>query len=283
MPGATAGGPDLHGHPSTTFPLLQSVVTINSAGLTADTATTNAGGTLTFDSGRDTLVLTSNNSAVGISHVSLPEQDWGPLHYTGTTGTKDITVQMPNPATTGLSWTSYGTWDATTLANNSHTEAAFVTGYQTPVGAMPGSGMAGYAGSVSGQVIVSRAGNPNGPASLPLSGDGIMAAHFDSGNVFGTFSNMFVTAESGKLPWNSVYLAGSISGANMFSGITAAASAPGNAGSLSASATGTFAGTFFGPHADELGAVWSLSDGTGAALGTFGAKKDPGCPGCWDY
>lgn len=283
MPGAIAGGPDLHAHPITIFPLLQSVVTINSAGLLADTSTTNAGGTLAFDSAREEVVLNLNNSAVGISHVALPEQDWGPLHYTGTSGSKDITVEMAKPATTNLSWTSYGTWNATTLADNSHSEAAFVTGYQTPIGAMPTSGMAGYAGTVSGQLIVTRAGSPNGVASLALSGDGVIAAHFDSGNVVGSFSNMFVTGDSGRLPWNSVYLSGVISGVNMFGGTTFAASAPGNAGSLGASATGSFAGTFFGPHADELGAVWSLSDGSGAAFGTFGAKKDPGCPGCWDY
>jgi hypothetical protein len=38
------------------------------------------------------------------------------------------------------------------------------------------------------------------------------------------------------------------------------------------------AGMFFGPNAEELGAVWTLSDGIGAAIGTIGAKHDP-----WGY
>jgi hypothetical protein len=38
--------------------------------------------------------------------------------------------------------------------------------------------------------------------------------------------------------------------------------------SLSASATGHIDGAFYGPAAQNLGAVWSLSDGTGSALGS---------------
>jgi hypothetical protein len=37
---------------------------------------------------------------------------------------------------------------------------------------------------------------------------------------------------------------------------------------LSGSATGHIDGAFFGPAAQNLGAVWSLNDGSGAALGT---------------
>ena len=35
------------------------------------------------------------------------------------------------------------------------------------------------------------------------------------------------------------------------------------------------AGLFFGPAAEELGAVWTLSDGTRTAIGTIGAKTGP--------
>ena len=82
---------------------------------------------------------------------------------------------------------------------------------------------------------------------------------------------------AGTQPWNSVALSATISGAS-FTGNTAATSAPGNSASLSSSATGTIDGMFFGPKADEIGAVWNLHDGAGTAIGTIGGKYDP-----WGY
>jgi hypothetical protein len=44
---------------------------------------------------------------------------------------------------------------------------------------------------------------------------------------------------------------------------------------MSSAATGTFKGAFYGPNANELGAIWSLSeptsDGGKSALGVIGA------------
>jgi hypothetical protein len=71
-----------------------------------------------------------------------------------------------------------------------------------------------------------------------------------------------------------VILSGTIS-SNVFSGQTAANSAPGNSLSLKATAVGAITGGFYGPAADNVGAVWTLSngDGTGAAAGALGAAK----------
>jgi len=75
--------------------------------------------------------------------------------------------------------------------------------------------------------------------------------------------------QQNQQPWNDVSVAGTIAmGTNKFSGTTAATSSPGTPMSLSASATGHIDGAFYGPAAQNLGAVWSLSDGTGSALGT---------------
>ena len=69
--------------------------------------------------------------------------------------------------------------------------------------------------------------------------------------------------------WNDVSITANIAaGSNTFNGTTAAASAPGLPMSLSGSAVGKINGAFFGPAAQNLGAVWSLSDGTGSAIGT---------------
>lgn len=74
------------------------------------------------------------------------------------------------------------------------------------------------------------------------------------------------------LQWNDVSLNASIApGTSRFSGSTAATSAPGTGFSLAGSATGHIDGAFYGPAAQNLGAVWSLSDGTGSAIGVIAA------------
>ena len=42
---------------------------------------------------------------------------------------------------------------------------------------------------------------------------------------------------------------------------------------MGANATGTIDGRFFGPSAQEAGAVWTLFDGTNAAIGTLVGKR----------
>ncbi len=89
----------------------------------------------------------------------------------------------------------------------------------------------------------------------------------------GSFQNVTATpAQSGNAPspWNNVTFSGSIAGTS-FSG-QATTSLPAQTGEhhLAASATGHIDGAFYGPTANEVGAVWTLSDGTGSAMGAFG-------------
>ena len=64
-------------------------------------------------------------------------------------------------------------------------------------------------------------------------------------------------------------------GTNSFSGSTGAATAPAGTYTLKGTANGHIDGAFYGPNANELGAVWTLSngDGTGAAIGVVGGTK----------
>jgi len=50
-------------------------------------------------------------------------------------------------------------------------------------------------------------------------------------------------------------------------------SAPGTTFSASSSATGHIDGALFGPASQNIGAVWSLSDGTVSAMGTIAGKQ----------
>ena len=268
-------------HPKTVFPLLQSVISISSTGVRADTATTAAGATLAFDSSDSSYALDIANPALGIANTVLHSTPSG-VFQANVTGGKHVSLEIADPATSNLSWTSFGFWDVA-QTNGARTQAQFVTGYATPAGSLPTTGTAKYFGAVRGEVILPQAGRENGVNYLALSGDAFLDADFASGTINGALREMFATDFDGnKVPWTWVGLTGTFSGQNMFSGTTKAVDFFTASTSLKSNATGTFAGAFFGPRGQELGAVWTLSDGTGAAFGTIGAKD---CSGCtpWDY
>jgi hypothetical protein len=78
------------------------------------------------------------------------------------------------------------------------------------------------------------------------------------------------------LPWNDVSVNASIAaGTNKFSGTTGVTSTPQNTFSLKGSAIGSINGAFYGPAAEELGAIWTLSDGTISAIGGLAARRLP--------
>lgn len=284
LPLATDGGATLLSHPTTTFSLLQSTLSIGPTSVAADIATMNSGTTLSFASGHASYQIDVLNGSLGVSDLNLSPDGFGAFQA-HPSGESNVFLQIADPATSQLSWTTYGMWDAV-AASGTRTQSMFVTGYETPIGSAPTQGTASYSGSVFGEVIVPQAGRENGVNYGALSGDASLLANFGTATITGNLTNMFSTDfEGAKTPWNSISLIGSFSAANMFSGMTAATSAPGTSVSLKGSATGTFAGMLFGPHAEELGAVWTLSDGVGAAFGTIGAKATTGdsCLGCWDY
>lgn len=284
FPAAVEGGPTIMAHPKTVFPLFQSVVSIGPAGVAADTTTINAGATLAFDSSDSSYEIAIQNAALGVSNVVLNSTPSG-VFEADVAGGKHVSLEIADPATSNLSWTSFGFWDVV-MTNGARTQAQFVTGYATPAGAVPTTGTATYAGPVRGEVILPQAGRENGVNYGALSGDASLVTNFGNGSITGNLVNMFSTDFDGnKLPWNSVSLSGTLFAQNMFSGTSAATSAPGNSAALKGTATGTFAGAFFGPRVEELGAVWTLSDGTAAAFGTIGAKgvSNDACAGCWDY
>ncbi|GAA0537585.1 hypothetical protein GCM10008941_16590 [Rhizomicrobium palustre] len=176
----------------------------------------------------------------------------------------------------GLSYTSFGVW---TQSQNDFGKVdytgTYLIGMQTPVGNLPTSGSATYAGAgmVAGEVIV-----PNGAtfSAAGLQGDASMTANFSTGAVTGNFSNMNAYVGTQKTPWNSVSFTGNIAtGSNSFSGTTTATSGATGTFALKPDAAGAISGGFYGPNANELAGVWTLSNGdnTGAAIGTVGGRK----------
>ena len=130
------------------------------------------------------------------------------------------------------------------------------------------------AGGVAGQIWVpSQSGNPIQGGGV--GGDATVNINFAAGSVNGQLTNMHVSGS----PWNSVNLSGSLSGANL-SGTTSTSGPPAGSPALfpqgmSSAATGTFKGALYGPNANELGAIWSLSepttDGGKSVLGVIAA------------
>jgi hypothetical protein len=173
--------------------------------------------------------------------------------------------------TDGLTYAQMGAWsqranqpsNTGTLQNTT----AFVFGYETPQAAMPTTGSAAFLGD-TGSVSASIYKPVNGEIQEANAfGTPSIGVNFGSGSISGYFAQMKL--RNSFVPWNDVGFTGNIAtGTNKFSGTTAAASSPAGPMSLSASASGRIDGAFYGPAAQSLGAVWSLSDGTGSALGT---------------
>jgi len=176
--------------------------------------------------------------------------------------------------TYGFSYVAVGSWDQGPNNGPVQSSTALSFGYETPSSAMPKTGVANFAGLASASVFKPASGTI---VETSVSGNANLSADFSSGKVTGTLTQMkqydgLGTSPYHFLQWNDVSLNASIApGSSRFSGSTAATSAPGTGLSLAGSATGHIDGAFYGPAAQNLGAVWSLSDGNGSALGTIAA------------
>ena len=251
---ASADGPSFTAGPApgTQFPLLQTVMIYDSRGARADATVNAAGGTATIE---------ESIARFDVAGFRIAPVDWGWIDHPG------------------LDWTRLGYWatvggfggDATIVRN-----AAFVTGYETSAAGMPASGTATYSGGINGIVIFPGIDPATGCGctNLPLMGNATLTANFGERKVSGTmtiWAGPFWEPVEGER-WNDVAFTSSLTG-NRFSGTTSVTSAPGGTASLAANATGTIEGKFFGPSAQEAGAVWTLFDGTRAAIGTLSGKR----------
>ena len=274
FPDATDGGPTMQAHDMTTFPLIETVVTLQFGSAGADAAANTGGATFSFNAPQiqsDTFALAVPGAGLDVAMSAGGFYCYSILCGYASGRYVEMTYQ---PSTTNeLSWTNYGFWGTYSLyPTNSF--STFVTGYKTPVGSIPTTGSATYSGKTVGFVYYPVEGGAweTGIGLAHISGDASLDANFGTGAITGGLTNM----TAGGLPWNNVALAGTISsGVNSFSGTAAVTSAPGGITALNAAGTGSFVGMFFGPGAAELGAVWTLFDGIATATGSIGAKKTP--------
>lgn len=237
------------------FPLLQTAMIFDDRLAAPDSATNAAGGNASFEGSKadiDIDVLQSA-SVASAGTWSDPNLDWARAGHWATGG---------------------GWWDYDDIVGR---HGVFIAGYETPAASVPVTGSATYYGTVRGFVLHPgvSAGTTHCACIIPgLFGDASFTADFGARTVAGSLTNMWTGDwnETFYERWNDVAFTSVISG-NAFSGSTRVTSAPGGAASLAASATGTIEGKFFGPSAQEAGAVWTLFDGSRAAIGTLSGKR----------
>jgi hypothetical protein len=256
-------------HATGTYPLLQSVMRITSTGLSADNAAIAGGATLT--------ALQGGISEPRPWRLQIPGLGIDYMFHTW-----DLLTSSSNSSGAGFSlvwanadYLALGLWQLTppTDASSPTHIAFFVTGFQTPGSSMPATGTAAYSETDN---VVGAVFHPDGGATI--AGDASFAVNFATGTVAGTFTNMKAIEANNTTttPWNNVGMNGSImTGTNGFTGATAVSSAPSGVHAMRSGATGTIIGSFFGPAAAELGAIWTLSDGRAGALGAVAAPKGP--------
>ena len=258
---AMPGGPTFDGssgsYPANvTFPLLINSLQASSTGLSAV-----SGGN---QEATATVVSASANSTIW--QLAIPS-----VGVNTTFNWNAGLVSIAQDATLGLSYVVMGGWTqtpspgATSVTSPLQNTTAFVFGYETPPSAVPTSGTAQFSGP---SLVSATVYKPVGTEidSSVIAGNASMSVNFGSGAVTGSFTKMTMPNDQ---PWNDVSVNASItSGTNRFGGSTAAASSPTSSMALSGSATGSINGAFYGPAAQNLGAVWTLSDGTGSAIGT---------------
>ena len=239
------------------------------SGISPDAATNSGGATLTAvdtATGKYELSIPS----LGVNYAfQIPMSPFPLGSYLLTPSSGDV-VQF---SAVGLHYGELGVWAVRSGSTGALKNFAFyTTGF--PTTDLPKTGTATYRVVTAGGVVMVP--TADGYSSAELWGvGGALTADFAAGAVSGAL--MFKAWDGNvSTPWNDVSVSATIAeGASRFSGTTAATNAPAAPFALGASATGSVEGNFYGPAAEEVGAIWSLSDGERSAIGLFGGSSVP--------
>jgi transferrin binding protein len=210
-----------------------------------------------------------------------PSATWTVISMTADTATLQLSIPSLNLSvtydtaainsrTTHLDYVMLGDWyfpGSSADATPSRTGNS-VFGYETPTAALPVSGTAMFSGPDMVRGVTYDTRNVGGS----LSGDASFSVDFATAKISGAFTNMsWSDGIDGSAPWHDISVSASIAaGTNKFTGTTALGSQlppEGYGDHLSKSATGRIDGAFYGPAAQNLGAIWSISDGNVSAVG----------------
>jgi hypothetical protein len=272
-PQAIPGGPSFATQPTTTttFPVLQSVIMQSGSSLAADTATMTAGSSFDFafcTGCRETFALSV--PSLGLSSIGL--NTFADTPFTASAGNgRNVEVDEQTWVFTDLLWLKFGAWSVSPPL----TFSAYSYGYQTPASAIPTSGTVTYSSRVRGEVFYVTAPGAE-PIRRLLTGTAVFQVNFATRAVTGQMTDVRVHGGAEFTPWNSASFSATLTAnESRFNGTTNVTSSTGAETSLNGSGQGTVAGQFYGPSGQEIGLVWTLHDGTKAALGSIGGKRAP--------
>ena len=260
---ALPGGPSFDGlngnfPVNVVFPLISTSLKSGASGLSASA---NTDATLT--------VISSSGNSQNIQ-LSIPS-----LNLTLNSNYGESLILNIDGFTSGFSYVVMGSWDERPTKGALQSSTQFAFGYETPRASLPQTGIASFYGPAYGSVFKQQNGTI---IEAQVGGSANLQADFSSGQVKGALVSMqqgsgLNTQPNIPLKWNDVSFNASIAqGSSRFSGTTAATSAPGTGFSLAGSATGNINGAFYGPGGQNVGAVWTLNDGSISALGTLMGK-----------
>lgn len=243
-------------------------VTVTSVG--AFSAVEDSSAVLSFDASRELRSLSVSTPSASASWSTATPGDTvvcnaGLCTAANSTGSGIVA----NPYDPGMGWNyqTFGVWTYETnggVGFRNGNIGAISVGARTPVGALPTIGTAVYSGLAAGLYIDS--------AGVPF----LTAASMSANVNFGTRSVQLSTTGTNLTNLNTSALSSDpglnlsgalsyLSGSNRFSG---------NVTTASGALTGTATGSFYGPFAEEIGGIYSLT-GTGpeAMTGGFGGKQ----------
>jgi len=270
------------------FPLTQTVIQINASGITPANQVVVSGQASPLDGGATLTVTKWDPTGSSDFTLSIPG-----LGISGTNVKTFSSTSLLKGATTvslgtnnsfrltasNINYAALGLWEQDAAGANGSNPiflGTFITGYETPVSGVPTTGTASYSGTQNVTAIVSSTqGGQLSRASVL--GDGNYTANFGTGTLNGTFTNMTVITANPNAtvtPWNNVSVSASIAGNRFTNGsVTAAAPASPSNYTVTGGTTGKFDGGFYGPNADELAGVWSLTDSSHAVIGVATGRQ----------
>lgn len=219
---------------------------------------------LSTDSTGNTISVTLSDPALGPVGKTLPytSSSGTVAYFQSKTASNWTLVSIENPQSHGWQYQTFGEWATVDLAGDgslipsSFKGQGFSTGDVTPVGSMPHTGTATYAGTAAGYLVTG--GNLTG--AVATRADVSATANFGTGSM--SFSTVNTKAAGANR--SDLNFVGNLTITdNGFSGTV------NHSGTLS----GTAKGKFYGPHADEIGGAYNLSGSAGQLIGAFGAKQ----------
>jgi hypothetical protein len=269
-PAAHDGGATLKNPaPSTIFPLLQVAVGPQFGG---DALTTSLGATLNLNRETGRFGLTLNNDALQVIDATATTDRRLDNRHTvfGASIPDGRNLQTYRRA---LDYALYGYWLIFRINEPGYfvslNGGAWLGGYIPRPGPLATTGVKNYRGNVAGLY------DEGAPLMALLVGDVLVSVDFSTRVVTGTLTKLGLGSDEYiHGPLNDFAFSAILDQpGNTFTAPIRVTTPPSTSSAFGTDASGVISGRLFGPNANEVGAVWTLSDASHRLVGSFGAAQ----------